>query len=426
MNAYHKILEMFVPVLNWKGRYIDLWGGRGRGGSYFATDYCLALLTGRPYFRGYLVRQTFRDIRDSLFRDLKDRIAESGIPASYFHIQENEMRILYIPTGNMVSAKGVKSDGSRTANLKSLAGATHVFIEEADELNEEDFDQLDVSIRTDKIKTIQIIRVFNPPGKRHWIWRDYQLSDDPNHPGYFRATVKPEAGILSIFGTYRDNVDNLNTTAVEKLERFSATNPEYYHCNVLGLISEGQKGRVFTNWKLIEPCDFEEHWKQYGGFYVIDFGYSADPTALIQVIVHRRTVYARELLYLPGLDNIATAKRLIDLGLTYKDRIFADYGAGGGVRIAELSQGYANIPDYPQLAKGFNIYPVVKIEIAPSIGKLKGYEVFYTTDSRNIDMEVQEYRWALDKDKNPTDTPIDKFNHAIDCIRYGVIVAEIM
>ena len=84
----------FSPVFKSKARYIDIWGGRGRGGSHFGTEYFLFKITQPEYFRGYFVRQSFTDIRDSLFRDFKDRIAENQtLNPSDFHILENDMRI---------------------------------------------------------------------------------------------------------------------------------------------------------------------------------------------------------------------------------------------------------------------------------------------------------------------------------------------
>ena len=68
--------ELFEPVFSTKARYIDIWGGRGRGGSHFATDYFLFLTTQPNYFRGYFMREVQGDIRGSLFRDFLDRIED--------------------------------------------------------------------------------------------------------------------------------------------------------------------------------------------------------------------------------------------------------------------------------------------------------------------------------------------------------------
>ena len=70
---------------------------------------------------------------------------------SDFAFNDSQMIVTYIPTGNVIMGKGFKkSSGNRTAKLKSLAGATHVFIEEAEENAEADFRQLDDILRTVK------------------------------------------------------------------------------------------------------------------------------------------------------------------------------------------------------------------------------------------------------------------------------------
>ena len=91
--------EIYEPVFTSDKRYIDIWGGRGRGGSHFGTDYFLQKITQPGYFRGYFVRQVYTDIRDSLFRDFKDRIADNPtLNINDFHIRDNDMRITYLPT----------------------------------------------------------------------------------------------------------------------------------------------------------------------------------------------------------------------------------------------------------------------------------------------------------------------------------------
>ena len=259
----------------------SIWGGRGRGGSHFGTEYFLFKITQPEYFRGYFVRQSFTDIRDSLFRDFKDRIAENQTlnPAD-FHIRENDMRITYLPTGNTILSKGVAKDGSRTAKMKSLAGATHVLIEEADELAESDFDQLDLSLRTTKAQQVQIIRIFNPPPKRHWIWRDYVLTES-DISGFFKAEAKTNVNLLSIHSTYLSNFKNINSSTVSKFESFKESNPEYYYTQIRGLISEGAKGRIYSGWQSITDEQFNDIDAPI--VYGIDFGYSNDPTAVVAV-----------------------------------------------------------------------------------------------------------------------------------------------
>lgn len=413
---------IYAPVFSSKCRYKDIWGGRGRGGSHFGTDYFLFLITHPKYFRGYFVRQIFSDIRDSLFRDFKDRINDNEtIDAEDFHIQENEMRITHIPTGNMILSKGVSKDGSRTAKMKSLAGATHVLIEEADELKEDDFDQLDLSLRTIKAENVEIIRIFNPPSKNHWIWRDYNLSDKEiilNGDTYncYTAIAKTSSDILSIHSTYINNIENVQESTVTKFESFKKSDPDYYITQVLGLIGEGAKGRIYSKWNIISDYEYDN--LDLPKIYAIDFGYSNHPSAILEVKYSKDYRYFKELLYEPGLDNLMFAKRMIDLGITNNDIIIADPGNGGDLRIAELRRGWRDIDGYPDLH--FNIRSTIKGpgSIKYGINKVKECHNFMTENSKNGWIEYQEYKWSLDVNKNPTENPIDDYNHLMDCRRY--------
>ncbi len=248
--------EEYEPLYTKKARYKDLWGGRGRGGSHEATLYALYRLTGKTYCRAAFIRKIFRDVKKSLWQDFKDRIEETGTKG--FHLNDQDCSGRYKLTGNTVTSFGVKAEKGRTAKLKSLAGYNLIIIEEADELTEEEFNTIDDSLRTVKGEPPEIIRVFNPPGKLHWIWKSYNLVEadiqderGDKVEGYFKATPRSDVDILDIFSTYQDNYQNLAKTTLEKWLKYKTTSPEYYWTMIMGLISEGQRGRVYSGWKPI-------------------------------------------------------------------------------------------------------------------------------------------------------------------------------
>jgi phage terminase large subunit len=418
MQVELKISEVYKPVFTTDKPVIDVVGGRGRGGSYFGTAYFLFLMITQGYVRGCCLWQAFNDVRDSLFKDFKDRIEEHGLDASLFKINESEMRITYLPNGNTMASKGFVTSSSRQAKMKSLAGFTHVLIEEANEVSAEQFDQLMLSLRTKKVEKIQTIRIFNPPSRSHWIWRDYNLTES-GVKGCYTYQPKSDSGVEMIFSTYRDNRSNLNENFIRKLESLK---DEEYSTVTLGLISEGNIGRIYRHFKVCTDAEFEAIDSRT--VYVIDFGYSSDPTAVIAVKWKDNRLFVRELIYEAGLDDLAVAKKLLDSGVTYRDLIIADYGNGGDVRIHNLRTGgsgaWVNIEGYPDLRKGFSVYYAEKGagSIAGGINLVKSCEVHMTEGSKNGWREAQSYCWAVGRDKELLDVPVDKDNHLLDCIRY--------
>lgn len=440
MEIIQEFNEIYEGVFTTRARTIDIWGGRGRGGSHFATDYFLHKITQPNYFRGYFVRQAFSDIRDSLFRDFKDRIEENEtVSIDDFAIQENEMRILYKPTGNLIISKGVKKDGNRTAKMKSLAGATHVIVEECEELGEDDYDQMDLSLRTTKAD-IQVIRVFNPPHKQHWIFRDYTLIDaeqPADWPGdrkftYYKAIPKTDANLFSVHSTYVDNIRNIDASTIEKFEGFKKRKPEYYYTVIKGLVSEGSKGRIFSGWEPITDEQFNAI--DARSIIGIDFG-SATGGIVEEKIVNDR-VYLRQLSY-GGLTIKQTALKLAKLGI--KDHVvIAD--SAEPQSISQLRNGWqkkdlseqeieewftvetdsrgnkTEICKYPVLLSGFNIFGVIKRPGYRAFARkeMMDMQVFVTEGSTDLWNEYREHKWALDKNKNPTDEPEDGNDHLID------------
>ncbi|WP_018622093.1 PBSX family phage terminase large subunit [Spirosoma luteum] len=403
----------YAPVLNMPDqvRYIDIWGGRARGGSHFVTDYFLDSLLMPQYFRGYFMRAVYSDVRDSLWRDFKDRIKErverGELDESLIALQDSTMTATCISTGNVILSKGFrKSSGGQTAKLKSLAGATAVAIEECEETEEDEFDQLDGSFRTTKAK-IQIFRIFNPPKKNHWLIKNhYTLIESQNQPGYYLARPKPQPELLSIFSRYYDNIANVDQTTIAKYESYRLTKPEYYWTVIRGLVSEGAKGRIYSDWIPITPEDFNT--LPYPSSYGLDFGFGGDPLALIEVKTHNESRWKRGLIYERGLTDPMLAARLTALNVGYAP-IYADSAEPKSIQaLKDL---------------GFNVVGVAKgaDSIRAGIQAVKSYQNYYVDDNENLTFEYQEYRWQLDADKEPTDRPLGKHDHFHDADRYECV-----
>jgi len=400
-----KVNKIYTPLFNSKVRYYILMGGRAGGRSTVASQYAIAKLKSPDYFRCAIMRFFLGDVRNSIYQEIVDRAGELDI--------ENELNIrehiLTIEHGeNKIVGIGFrKASGDQKSKLKSLASYNCIIIEEADEVREEDFIQLDDSLRTAK-SDIVIILLLNPPNKRHWVIKRWFNLVSSGIEGFYRAELKEEhkRDVAYIHSTYRDNIKNLDEGVISGYERYKITRPDHYFNMIEGLVSEGTRGRIFKNWKVITNKEFND--LPYPSFYGLDFGFTNHPTALAELKQHNNSIWAKELIYETGLTNQSIGHRLEYLGISKSVEIYAD--SAEPKSIAELQE------------MDFNVLPAEKgvDSINAGVDLLLSKDVFYTEESANLALENQEYKWALDANKEPINKPVDDFNHLMDAIRYGV------
>jgi len=322
------ITKEFAPLFKEDYMVCDLYGGRGRGGSYHLTAHALYELLHNPELRGFFVRQTSTTIYSSMWQDLKDRLEEYDGDLSHIDMSDNQSgdnTIRNKRTGATIKTASFQtSSGKNTAKLKSLAGASHLWVEELEEVNESDYLKLEESFRKEGVK-IKIIRSFNPPPKEHWIWKDYDLipiteeeliekiehlskednikelvianrkNGQPIDNVYLRAVAKGYKHI-AIEGNYGINRRNLSIDAIRKYESRKFNDFDYYCRTYLGLITSGSERAVLTGAKKITIQEFVE--AEGNLLYGLDFGDTA-PNALTlnKIDEDNKQWYSLELLY---------------------------------------------------------------------------------------------------------------------------------
>jgi phage terminase large subunit len=157
-------------------------------------------------------------------------------------------------------------------------------------------------------------------------------------------------------------------------------------------------GVVFSNWKQIESIPTEAKLIGYG----LDFGYSNDPTAIIEIYKYNDKRIINEICYSKGLSNSEIAKYIETKLPCYCD-------SAEPKSIDEL------------IKHRVNAYPVRKgtDSINYGIQLMQEQNYLVTKKSTNVINELQKYTWAKDKKTNESlNKPIDNFNHAVDAIRY--------
>lgn len=389
-------------------RYFILMGGRSAGRSFVASQFANSKLIAPEYFRCAVMRYILSDVRTSIFQEIIDRFEEKNIDDDKLQIRDLE--ITY--EKNFIKGLGFrKSSYDNKSKLKSLANYNCVIIEEADEVSEEDFLQLDDSLRTIK-SDIKIILLLNPPDKNHWIIKRWFNLVESGIEGFYIPLLKDvsKEDTVYIHTTFEDNIKNINQKTIDNFNKYKETNPEHYYSMIRGYVSYGKKGRIFKNWQPISNKDYNE--LDIVPIYGMDFGFSNDPTALYEVKIHNQNIYVKELIYETGLLNKHISEKMKSFAIPSSRQIYAD------------NQEPKSIQEIKQ--SGFNCLPAEKGQdsVRKGIDLLLTYNVYYTEDSKGLSNEIQNYVWSLDKNKEPTNEPIDKYNHAIDSIRYAVYTSK--
>lgn len=165
----------------------------------------------------------------------------------------------------------------------------------------------------------------------------------------------------------------------------------------LGLVGS-LDGVVFDNWKVIDSLPPEARLLGYG----LDFGYSNDPTSIVEVYTYNGQRVLNEICYQKGLSNAQISKYITTQLPCYVDS--AEPKSKDELRVY-----------------GVNAIGVTKGSDSINFGIQVMQEQSYLVTKKSINLinELQKYTWDKDKKTgNRLNKPIDNFNHAIDAVRY--------
>lgn len=267
--------ECFLPLFFDEHRFLVLKGGGGSGKSIFAGRKILERATSEPGHRVLVVRKVARTIRRSCFDQLKEQ-AYTYYPEHVEFIPKGENSDMYIKfkNGSTIFFAGLDD----VEKLKSIFDITMIWLEEASELDEGDFNQLDIRLRTKFPYYLQMIISFNPISITHWLKKRFFDNPDP------RATVHES--------TYKDN-RFLTEEAIKTLEAFKERDEYYYMVYCLG--QWGVTGKTVFNAKAVAERltvvqkqrwakrGFFEYNLDYDGIHISDICWVEDPDGPLKI-----------------------------------------------------------------------------------------------------------------------------------------------
>lgn len=242
--------DIYLPFLENEDRYLVFWGGGSSGKSYFIAQRYIFKLIHPKRCNLLVVRQTGDTNRKSTFPLLKQVRSDWNL-SEYFKINESDMRIKCLLTGNEVAFAGL-DDVEKIKSITFENGElTDIWIEEATECQEADINQLKVRLRGGTSKK-QMVLSFNPINIQHWIKRHFI-----------------DSGLATVcFSTYKDN-KFLTDDDRKALEDLKYTDEYTYEVYCLG--KWGILGKTVFNARAIQKRLDEIKKPLKTGYFIYDY-----------------------------------------------------------------------------------------------------------------------------------------------------------
>lgn len=347
-------------------------GGTRSGKTWSLLQLCYTLITRKQGILVSVVGETMPFLKRGAMRDFKAIVGES-----WQDIWWNATDKVYtIPTTNSsIEFFSADNEGKVHGSARDV-----LYVNECYFITYEIYRQL--AVRTRKI----IMLDYNP---RSRFWVDEQLIGKPN--------------VALIKSTYKDN-PHLTPMQVAQIE---SNKVDANWWRVYGMGETGSvEGLVYTNWRIVDkmPDPYKRE------FYCIDFGFTNDPTAILRVRLSGGELWVDELAYRTGMLNQDIVDSLRNAGVPNNAQIVCD------------SAEQKSIAEINNLGK-FRAVPVAKGKgsVVGGISAVQAYKLNVTQASLGTIDELRNYSWRRDTiNGGYINEPVDKYNHALDALRYGV------
>ena len=363
-TAINKIIAL-------KKRVKIIQGGTSAGKTFGILPVLISKAANKPLLEISVVAESIPHLRRGALKDFLTIMKSTN---RYFDERFNKSLLRY-EFGNGSYIEFFSADDS-----SKLRGARRdiLYINECNNIEFESYNEL--AIRTKR----EVFLDFNPANE---FWVHTELKDEP------------DTDFLIL--TYKDN-EALDKRIVKEIEknRAKATTSTYW-ANWWRVYGEGLvgmlEGVVFSNWQQIDIVPPEARLLGYG----LDFGYSNDPTSIIEVYNYNGQRILNEVCYQTGLINSDIANKLQKNVIAYAD-------SSEPKSIEEIRRTGQQIKGVTKGADSINF----------GIQIMLSQKYLVTKQSTNLIKELRAYCWDKDKTGKTLNKPQGKNDHAIDAVRY--------
>lgn len=378
-------------------RYIVMKGSAGSGKSVDTAQHYILRLMSDPGRNLLCVRKSDVTNRDSTFAELQGAIFRMFGESykKYWYINSSDMRLECIANHNQIFFRGVNDEKQRE-KLKSIAvkrgKLTDVWIEEATELTQNDFEIIDDRLRGElpKGQFYQIRLTFNPVSSSHWIKKHFFDRADPD--------------VFTHHSTYKDN-RFIDDAYYRRMERRKEVDPDGYR--IYGLGEWGEVGGLILTNYVIE--DFDTSPERFD--YMVnsqDFGYNhAD--CIGEVGFKDGELYLCREIYEFEKDTGELIELADKRGFNKSLTMWCDSAEPDRIKMWRKA-GYK--------AKGVKKEPN---SVRAQIDYLKLHKIHIHPSCINTIKEIQQWKWKKnDKTNEYLDEPVNFFDDAMAMLRYSI------
>ncbi len=373
--------RVFLPLLK-PSRYKGAHGGRGSGKSHFFGELLVERCITHPGTRWACVREVQKSLENSVKRLIEDKIAAMGVSQSFRVLNTH----IETPGGGIIIFAGMQSHTADS--IKSLEGFDGAWVEEAQSLSQYSLDLLRPTIRKD--------------GSELWFSWNPDAESDPVDK-FLRGAGRPDNCIV-VEANCRDNPFLPDVLRIE-MEADRARDPDRYAWVWLGQYRQASEARVFRNWKVQDFTIPDGVTMRQGA----DWGFSVDPSVLVQSYAIGRTLYIPYEAYMVGceidnlpalFDTIPDARKWWTTADSARPETISYMRRHWSEKMGAAVKGPKSVED--------------------GVEFLKSYDIVVHPRCEHVIDELSKYAYKVD-DKTGQVLPVlaDKDNHVIDALRYA-------
>ncbi len=398
----------FAAVNRSRKRYIVMKGSAGSGKSVdTAQNYILRLMKDKG--RNLLcVRKSDITNRDSTYAELTGAIYRIfGQDAERYWTIKQSPLMLTCCNGNQIIFRGVNDEKQRE-KLKSITfqkgKLTDVWIEEATEITQSDFEIIDDRLRGELPdgQFYQIRMTFNPVNKNHWIKKVFFDRHDKN--------------VLTHHSTYLQN-RFIDAAYKERMMRRKEVDPEGYQ--IYGLGEWGEiGGLILHNWQIE---DISTNINDYDDVAIgQDFGFN-HANAVLLLGTRDDDIYILDEVYVHELETSEIIPLVQNKGFPTNRTMWCDSAEPDRIKMWQSAGYRAQAVTKEQSEKKYQTAQIDWLKGVVSDSKVIKRRIFVHPQCVNTIKELQQWKWKKDERTGEyLDEPVPVMDDAMAALRYGV------